>query len=623
MPRLSLYLFGHPRLQLDSTPVETDRRKAVALLAYLAVTRRRHSREALAALLWPDYDPSHAFAYLRRSLWEINQVAGAGWVLAERETVGLNPQADLWLDVGRFRALLAEARPGQPGCAGLPPLAEAVALYQEHFCAGFNLKDAPEFDEWVFFEAEALRRDLAGALERLIRCHLEQGEAEGAIPYARRLLALDPLNEAAHRHLMRAYAAAGQPSAAVRQYQECVRLLQAELGAAPQPETSAVYAQIQFGASESRLATAPAETGRLPGHRPPAFPTPFIGRVPELEQIASLLANPACRLLTLVAPGGTGKTRLAQQAAEANAAAFSKGVYFVPLAAQNSAEFLVPAIASGLEYRFAGPADPKEQLLHYLCDQHLLLVLDNFEHLLDGAGLVSEILAGSPGVKVLATSRERLNLQPEWVFEVRGMSYPRPDEVNRGPLEGYSAVELFVQSARRAWTGFAMSESDVPSVVRICALVAGLPLALELAATWVRTLSCAEVAQEIERDLGFLTTSQRDVPERHRSLRAVFDHSWRLLAADEQRVLRRLAVFRGGFGREAAEQVAGASLPLLAALLDKSLMSRNAAGRYDLHELIRQYLGEQLMEAGEVQPIRSQHLAYYLHLAEQAEPELR
>ncbi|HLE26902.1 MAG TPA: tetratricopeptide repeat protein [Anaerolineales bacterium] len=246
MPRLTLHLFGPPRLELDGVQVETDRRKALALLAYLAVTRQSHTREALAALFWPEREPSRAYAYLRRALWEVNQAVGEGWVLADRETVSLNPDADWRLDVAQFQELLARRREAGGNCAAcLPLLTEAAALYQDHFLSGFGLKDAPGFDEWAFFQAESLRRDLAQALERLVRCQLEQRRADDAIPFARRWLALDPLNEAAHLQLMLVYEQAGQHNAALRQYQECARLLREELGAEPQPETTALYERLR------------------------------------------------------------------------------------------------------------------------------------------------------------------------------------------------------------------------------------------------------------------------------------------------------------------------------------------------------------------------------------------
>ncbi len=273
MSRFSLYLFGSPRLEINGEPVNTDRRKALALLAYLAVTRHTHTREALAALLWPDYDPGKAFAYLRRTLWELNQLLGDGVVLAERETVELNPQAELWLDVAEFRRALTQARSASASRQSV--LHHAADVYQADFLANFRLKDAPDFDEWQFLEAENLRRDLAIALQTLVDLDLaDGGESDRAITLARRWLTLDSFDEAAHRALMRAYAQAGQTAAAIRQYQECARLLQAELKTAPQPETTALFEQIKSGKAAP---TSSAQNTTSLTNLPRAL-TPFIGR---------------------------------------------------------------------------------------------------------------------------------------------------------------------------------------------------------------------------------------------------------------------------------------------------------------------------------------------------------
>ncbi|HET7089904.1 MAG TPA: tetratricopeptide repeat protein [Anaerolineae bacterium] len=612
MSRLTLYLFGPPRLELDGAPVAIDRRKALALLVYLAVTRQSHSRESLAALFWPDYDQSRAYAYLRRTLWEINQALGEGWVMADRETVGLNPAVDpssdsgqaLWLDVARFRNLIAERRKHGQGCAaGLSLLTEAVELYQNHFLAGFNLKDAPDFDEWVFFEAEGLRRDLAGALETLARCLSEQGDTEASISYARRWLALDTLNEAAHRQLMGLYEQAGQHNAALRQYQECTRILHEELGAIPQAETTALYERIKADGGRTKEEGKKPASSLIPHppslrHNLPPQPTPFIGRADELGQIAALLSNPDCRLLTLIGPGGAGKTRVALQAAGAQLAAFSDGAFFAPLASVGDPAFVVSAIADAVGFSFCSPSTAadqptqKRQLLNFLSQKHMLLALDNFEHLLPAASLLTDILQAAPRVKIVATSRERLNLQDEWVLTIAGMRVPASDA--QEDAQAYSSVQLFVQNARKAVVGFMLTEKERPSVVRICQLVEGLPLGLELAAAWVKLLSCRDIAEEIERSLDFLATTLRDVPERHQSLRAVFESSWNLLGAPEQDAFRRLSAFRGGFQREAALAVAGATLPVLAALVDKSLLYRRDADRYELHEVLRQYAAEKL-----------------------------
>jgi predicted ATPase len=381
-------------------------------------------------------------------------------------------------------------------------------------------------------------------------------------------------------------------------------------------------------------------------HNLPPQTTPFVGREAELARITNYLENPDCRLLTLTGLGGVGKTRLALQAAAASLSLFQDGVFFVSLTTINSLEGLISTITNALDFPLSGTLEDKLQLLNYLRPKEMLLILDNFEQLLPlspstnggnrggatgkrGAGgeaVAGEILKAAPKVKLLVTSRERLNLQEEWLLEIEGLTFPERDWSASNPpaLELYSAVDFFIQQARRVQADFALAATNQADVARLCHLLQGMPLGLELAATWLPILSPAEIMAEIERDLDFLTTSTWNIPDRHRSIRAVFESSWHLLSGLEREVLQGLSVFRGGFSREAAVQVTGASFSLLLGLLNKSLLGRDALGRYDMHELIRQYAAEKLAEKEEaVAAQRTRLAAYYLALAEQAEPELR
>jgi predicted ATPase/transcriptional regulator with XRE-family HTH domain len=366
---------------------------------------------------------------------------------------------------------------------------------------------------------------------------------------------------------------------------------------------------------------APAPAGRLPAERLPIPPTPMVGREPELAALANLLCDPECRLLTLVGAGGIGKTRLAIELAGRHRGLFADAACFVSLASLNSPAFLVSAIADALGFAFQGQTEPRVQLLRYLSARQVLLVLDNVEHLLEGVELFAEVLECAPEVKLLVTSRERLNLQGEWVFETQGLPVPASGETAH--TETYSSVALFVQSARRAQAGFELRAEDWPPVTRICQMVEGMPLGIELAAAWVPVLTCDEIAREIARGLDFLATSLRNVPPRQRSLRAAFDHSWSLLSEEERGVLCRLAIFQGGFEREAAEQVAGARLPLLLALTSKSLVRRAEHGRYDLHEVVRQYALSRLPADAETEAARGRHSQFYLVMLRDREKALR
>ena len=342
----------------------------------------------------------------------------------------------------------------------------------------------------------------------------------------------------------------------------------------------------------------------------PRQPTPLVGRANELAEISDLLSKPDCRLLTLVAPGGMGKTRLGLQAAAEQIDLFRHGVFFVPLAGVASADNIPPTIANALKLSFYGADDLESQLHNYLGEKQLLLLLDNFEHLIDGAGTVADILAAAPEVKVLVTSRRQLRLQAEWAFDVPGLSVPE-----NGPLESaaaYGSVALFLQSARRIRPGFDPPLEELLAITRVCRLVDGMPLALELAAAWVKTLSCREIAAEIEADLDLLQTEMQDVPQRQRSVRAVFEHSWNDLSPAEQSSFASLSVFRGGFTRDAAQKVTGATIRIVSELINKSLLARDSSGRFQVHELLRQYAAQKLGENEQTfRATQERHADYY------------
>ena len=322
-------------------------------------------------------------------------------------------------------------------------------------------------------------------------------------------------------------------------------------------------------------------------------------------------------MLTLIGPGGIGKTRLAIEAAAQSFDAFQDGAALISLASVGTADLILPALTEALDFILAGSAAPKDQLLNYLRDKQLLLIFDNFEHVLTGVELLSDILAAAPHIKIVATSRERLNVQEEWAYEVTGMAFPRaddlpPDDGTQQVLEKYSAVQLFVQRARQAVANFAPTAADVTAIAQICELVEGSPLAIELAAAWVNVLDCAGIAAEVQRGQEILTAQQRDIPEHHRSMQVVFDRTWERLTDDERRVFSQLSVFRGGFRRAAAQDVAEASLGILAALVNKSLLRRDQSGHYQVHELLRQYAAGQLARsAGDEQRSHDRHCRYY------------
>lgn len=601
--QLRIMLLGSPQIELDGVLLDTDRRKAIALLAYLAVTAVPHTRDTLATLFWPDSDQSRALAYLRRALWEANNFLGEGWLDVERDQIALRPGTAVWLDVVAFRALLDEG--------SSTAVNQAIDLYRGDFMAGFTLRDCPDFDEWQYLQAESLRRELAEALATLVNQLTIQGEMDTAVAYAQRWLTLDPLNETAHRQLMRLYAQSGRRSAAIRQYQQCTQRLQTEVGVTPEPETVALYEAIKAGEfahhppdfSEplvTLVAKVETAVSQPSLDNLPLLPTPFVGRRRLLDELGQLLHEPQHRLVTLVGPGGMGKTRLAIQLAQEQRDAFADGVWFVSLAPLESARQLVTAVARALHFTFNDldeRSSPHQQLLDYLTGRRLLLVLDNMEHLVDGltqngeTSLPQEILAAAPQSKIIATSRARLNVRGETLVNVEGMDVPATAVTSLTPaeLETYSSLKLFALTANRIQPDFQLTPENLTLVTDICRLVGGMPLAIELAASWLELLSLAEIKAEITRNLDFLETELQDVPERQRSIRAVFESTWRLLSPAEQDAFPKLAIFVAGFTREAAQAVTGASLRVLMGLANKSLIRRGEDGRYTIHELLRQY----------------------------------
>jgi predicted ATPase/DNA-binding SARP family transcriptional activator len=651
MARLALSFLGPFEATLEGVPITTfDSNKVRALLAYLAVEADRpHSREFLAGLLWPDYPERSARTNLRNALANLrkairDQKAMPPYLTVTRATIQFNQQSDHWTDVAAFAELADRGSPSD--------LESALALYRGPFLEALSVDDSAPFEDWCLRVREQLDRQVTSTLEHLAAQYEEQGQVERALGYARRQVELAPWQEEAHRNLMRLLARSGARSAALAQYEACRRALREELDVEPGEETTQLYERIRDGQD---LTGCRWESGRWEsGGKPvrsaelsnlPVQLTPFIGREEVLAQIGERLRDPNCRLLTLVGPGGSGKTRLALEAAARQVKHYRHGVWFVPLAPLRAVESIVPTIAQSLGLTFHGETEPRAQLLDYVRGKRLLLVLDNAEHLIQEpligiAGIATEILRTAPGVKVLVTSRVGLHVGGEHRYPVEGMAYPelapsaalragpgRSPEGGTGELDDaaqYSAIKLFLQSACRAQPDFVLTGEVLPDVVRICQLMKGMPLGILLAAAWVALFTPGQIAAEIERSLDFLESDERDAPKRQRSLRAAFDHSWNLLSERERELFSSLSVFRGGFGWETAGEVAGASARELLALVDKSLLHRSAERRYEVHELLRQYAAEQLATSRDRErAVCDRHAAYYAAALERWAADLK
>jgi len=643
MSRLSLSLLGPFALDFDGVPIRAfEANKVQALLAYLAVEQdHAHRREALGELLWPERPKEAAHNNLRKALFRLRQVIGdeddsPPYLLTTQKTLQWNTASDQWVDVTEFESLIARTKTHQheaieqcETCINL--LNQAVTLYRGDFLSDIYVEDSSEFEEWALTRREAVRRQVLDALDSLSTHYEERADYARAQDAARRRTTLDPLNEEAHCRLMMALALAGRRSEALAQYQACYDILAEELGVEPSAETIALYERIRSGELHQADRPRPAQPINVvppaPPHNLPQQLTAFVGRELELEELVERLHTPTCRLITIIGLGGIGKSRLALAAAEQVIDHFPQGVWFVPLASispnrssDGSPDTLAAMIGQSLGFEFSAASEPTHQIIRYLRHQTLLLVLDNFENLLGTTGYLTEILQKAPHITILVTSRERLNLQAEYLMKLEGLPVPANSTTE---AKSAASVQLFTERAEHLLRSGQDVDIELPYIIQICQLAQGIPLAIELAAAWVGHLTCAEIAEAIHKDLEILTTSMQDIPERQRSLRAVFEHSWGLLTKVEAAVLARLSVFRGGFTLDAAEHIASASLQVVASFQDKSLINREVSGRYEMHELLRQFAHEKLLQSGDLGTTEAEHFAYYLHLFEEAAPRIR
>ncbi len=614
--RLNIQLLGSMTVMRGSKPVTgLVTRKAEALLAYLVMQKRPFPRELLADLLWDDRSQEQALANLRSLLSSLRRKLKP-YLIVTRQTIAFNHESDYWLDVAAFEAGLeiGDQKLTTNLQSPISNLSEVISLYHDDFLAGFHIREAHRFEEWAILQRERLRRLAAMALRRLADDSLRNGRYPQGIDYVNRLISLDNLNERAHRQKMLLLARSGQRNAALQQYEACRQILSEELGVEPAAATTELFTRL-------RGLTFP------PPYNLPPPPSPFVGRSVEMADVRRHLLNPAERLVTLVGPGGIGKTRLALETArrmvQEQPGQFFDGVFYAPLAAVTAVQQLPNQIAHAIGFAFQGSEPRGAQLVNHLRDKEALLILDNYEQFLGAddacAALIAAILRDAPHVTLLVTSRERLNLYEEAVFETHGLHVPPPDAEEP---EQYTAVKLFMQRVARLRRDCRPSPNELASIVRSCRLLDGAPLAIELAAGWTRRHSFAEIEAEIAASFDFLQTNFRNVPARQRSMRAVFDHSWQLLTAQEQAVFARLAVFPDSFTLAAAQAVVAnlSDEGLIMALADKSLLEREPDGRYQIHPLLRQYAREKLgAEEALATAVAQRHSAYYLTFIEQME----
>lgn len=570
-----LQLFGTPQVDADTDvdhggmPLALPFERRHQVLVFLALKGGWVARADVAAMLWPDQPAKLASSNLRKALFRLQELPWGRCVESQGHAMRA---VHATTDVAEFEAALGEQR-----------LTEALRLRRGELLAGFEDDASEAWTSWLGFERDRLRTAWrSAALTQLAA----EGDAAEAVELSARLLEADPLDEAALQAHMQWLARSGQGARARQAYAAFAQRLQQELGLPPGAPLKSLH---------DALGAASTPVVQPPGLVPAVEDHAFVGRSVELRHIASQLAQDGCRLLSLIGPGGVGKTRLARRALQDLAPAFADGTAFVELEGTACAGDLGGRLARDLGLRLAGSAQPLEQVSAFLRERQMLLVLDNFEQLVsDAVPQLAALLQQCPRLKLLVTTRVRLALPAEWLLPVEGLPCPEQEDEDR--LEAFDAARLFLNAARQVEPGL-VPAAEAAAIVDICRQVGGLPLALELAAAWTRVLSCAAIADELRQGVELLHAPDAAQAERHASIEMVFEQSWRLLTPLEREVLARLSVFRGGFTAEAARAVATASLPVLRALADKSLL-RKEASRLFLHPLVQQLAAQRL----QVQP---------------------
>ncbi|MDD5562876.1 MAG: tetratricopeptide repeat protein [Thermoanaerobaculaceae bacterium] len=619
-PAVRVNLLGGFSLRAGSASVRLESVKSEALLAFLALEPGPHARPKMAGLLWPETAETRAARNLRHALWDLRRAFGDAApdaIVGSRTQAAFVPGDRVQVDAATLMAAGREAGAKEDDL--LRELEAAAELYRGDLLDGVLLADAEEFESWLVVQRERLRAQACDVLRRLVQIHRRRGDAGAALAHARRLVALDPWREEAHRAVMELLALLGEPAAALAQFETCRQVLAEQLQTAPTADTVRLAERIR---SLPWAAEAPVTSLPLLRHNLPVPSTPFVGREEELEAIGLLLAKPECRVLCLLGPGGIGKTRLALRVAHRlvlggeSAAAFPDGIWFVPAQETPGENTLLPAIAAaaGLHaVRDGADGEIASSLFAHLRSRRVLLLVDGFEHVLGETGAASALMAAAPEVKLLLTTRERPRLDGEWVFEVRGLPMP----AGAGGDRTGAATRLFVETARRVRFGFKAGAEDHARIEEICRAVDGSPLAIELAAGWVRSLPVAEIARGLVRSDGLLASAE------DQRLRAVFERSYARLSADERRALRALSALAGGISREAALAVAAADPSMLRALVDRSFLRLDAgSGRYVLHEVLRFFAGQRLAakpaERAQVLALHAEFFAGLLEAREEA-----
>jgi predicted ATPase/DNA-binding SARP family transcriptional activator len=620
MVMLEVRLLGKFEVSRDGNPIAIASRPAQSLFAYLILSAgTSHRREKLAGLLWPDSLEETARDNLRHALWRVRKTIRsqpkAEYLLTDDLSITFNASAEYWLDVAELDKLSENASADE--------LIAVLSNYHGELLPGF-------YEEWVIFEREHLYSIFEHHMARLMSLLQDEKRWLDILDWGERWIKLGQKPEPAYRALMSAHAAKGDMSKVAATYERCVKSLK-EFGIEPSEQTKELYENLKLGKGIPKTVSVSTKPfAKEPSANIPVPFTSFIGREKELNEIARLLS--ISRLLTLTGPGGVGKTRLAIQTAHDSTKKFKDSVFWVSLVGLSDGNLIPQEIAQSLNVRETSDEPLIETLITYLKPKDILLVIDNCEHLIKNcAQYAEELLVACPKLKVLATSIEALGLFNESTWQVPSLPLPeKQQQFSLTELQEFASIELFHERARNAKSNFVLDERNASSIAQICHRLDGIPLAIELAAARIKMLSVDEIAARLDDRFSLLTSGSRTAIPRHQTLRATIDWSYDLLTESERILLRRLAVFAGGFTLEAAESVCSGGmkrsdiLDLLGRLVDKSLVivdeiSKVSETRYRLLETIRQYALEKLAGIEEAGAVRDRHLEFFVKLAEKAE----
>ena len=617
---LEVRLFGKFEVSFDGKTIPITSRPAQSLFAYLILhAGTAHRREKLAGMLWPDSLEETARDNLRHALWRLRKALSSktttAYLLIDDLSIAFNASAEYWLDAEELENLDKGATADE--------LIAVLSNYQGELLPGF-------YDEWVVTEREHLFSIFEHHMARLLSLLQHEKRWLDILDWGERWIKLGQKSELAYRALMYAHAAKGDMSKVAATYERCVKSLR-EFGIEPSEQTKELYDNLKSGRETPRA--EPASIKYVVKETSSNIPVPltsFVGREKELREIARQLSS--SRLLTLTGSGGVGKTRLAIQTAHDSIKKYRDGVFWVSLVGLSDGNLIPQEIAQSLNVREASDEPLIETLKMYLRSKDVLLLIDNCEHLIrDCAQYAEQLLAACPRLKILATSIEALGLFNETIWQVPSMPLPEIQQESLKELQEFASIALFNERSRSAKSGFVLDDGNAASVAQICRRLDGIPLAIELAAARIKLLSVDEIAARLDDRFSLLTSGSRTAIPRHQTLRATIDWSYDLLTEPERVLLRRLAVFAGGFTLEAAESVCSQGmkrsdiLDLLGRLLDKSLVIVDEVSKfnetsYRLLETIRQYALEKLMGTEEARMIRDSHLRFYLELVERSEP---